>query len=262
MVHKIHNFLCFAIDQIVCINHVTSYSSQKFYEGNHKLVPIEIFYKSSPFSSRPTDIRKYDKLFSYYDIQERFADIMKGWITSYETIEPVFNLYFTSLSMFNTYSPERFLLLVRSIEVFHRKNFKDHSKKYPRSEFRHMKNCILSKFSDSPEINSLLKDALMHANEITLKERIVQMIHPFQKLYDLDDLEVFTANITNTRNYLTHYGHKPKNVTTKGENIYKLCIKLEALLQLHFLKLIGMDMEFIQTIASENNHLRHKLDFH
>ena len=262
MIYKIRSFLCFAIDRMISIQSIISYSTDKLMKIQDDSIPrpIKIYYKSSSFFDEIINIHRYGMLFSYSDIRDRFDCVIKKWLESYNVIEPVFRLYFASSSMFNTYSPERFLLLVRSVEVFHRKNFKDRSKKYPRSKFKRIKNCILSKFSDSPEIEFLLKNVLMHANEITLKERVVQMIHPFQTLYDLDDLEVFTANITNTRNYLTHYGNKPKNITTKGEDIYKLCIKLEALLQLHFLKLIGMDMKTINIIVSQNHHLRHKLD--
>ena len=263
MIHKIHNFLCFAIDQIVCINHITSYSSKKSYESDGRLVPIEMFYKSFPFSLRPTNIHKYDKLFSYYDIQGRFSNIMKKWIESYNNIEAVFNLYFTSLSMFNTYSSERFLLLVRGIEVFHRKVSEIDGKKYPSQKFQNMKNCILSKFPESSEIQLLLKEILMFANQISLRQRITKMIEPFKDLYGLntqEEIESFVGSFVNTRNYLTHYGRRSKNVATKGEDIYELCIKLEALLQLHFLKLLDMDVESIEIIARNNNHLRHKLD--
>lgn len=264
MIHKIHNFLCFVIDRMVYIQSVKSYSVEKLMKiGNHDTCrPIKIYYQSFPFSSGPTNIHRHGQLFPYSDIQDRFGNIMKKWIQSYDKIEPVFNLYFTSLSMFNTYSPERFLLLVRAMEVFHRKFSEVDTERYPRQKFKNMKNCILSKFPESSEMRSLLKEILMFANQIPLRQRITKMIQPFKGLYNLNtqqEIDSFVGNIVSTRNYFTHYGHKPKNTIDNPEDVYKLCIKMEALLQLCFLQLIGMDVEYIENIARKNNHFRHKL---
>ena len=265
MIYKIRSFLCFAIDRMVSIKSIISYSTDKLMKIQNDDIPrpIKIYYKSFPSSNEIINIHRYGMFFSYFDIQDRFSNVMKKWIESYNKIESVFNLYFTSLSMFNTYSPERFLLLVRGIEVFHRKVSEIDGKKYPSSKFQNMKNCILSKFPESSEMRLLLEERLMFANEISLRQRITKMIQPFKDLYGLNtqqEIDSFVGSIVNTRNYFTHYGRKPQNTIDKGQDVYKLCIKMEALLQLCFLKLIGMDVESIETIVSKNHHLRHKLD--
>ena len=265
IIWRIHCFLCFAIDRMVYIKSITSYSTAQFkkIQDDNMLVPIKIYYKSFPFSEGPTNIHRYGMLFRYHEINDQFNNIMKKWIQNYSIIKPVFDLYFTSASMFDTYSTERFLLLIRSVEVFHRNIFVDEGKKFPENEFNEMKSSILSIFSKESTKKSFLKEKMSYANEITLKERIRKMIYPFRDLYGLDRQETdsLIKNIGDMRNCLTHYGDQYQKLTTTEGDMYKLCIKLEALLQLHFLQLIGVDTKIIQTIATTNNHLRHKLDF-
>lgn len=262
MIYKIRTFLCFAIDRMVSIKSIISYSTDKLMkiQDNSICRPIKIYYKSSSFFDEIINIHRYGMLFSYSDIRDRFNCIIKKWLKSYNVMEPVFRLYFASSSMFNTYSPEIFLLLVRAMEVFHRRNFD--SQRFSDQEFKDILQIIASNFSEDPKLKSFISDKMKFANEISLRKRIKEIIYPFRNLFkSKKQIKSFVGKVTDTRNYLTHYNHDLENkAITKGENIYKLCIKIEALLQLHFLQLIGLDTKTIQNIASKNNHLRYKLD--
>ena len=60
------------------------------------------------------------------------------------------------------------------------------------------------------------------------------------------------------RNYLTHYDSKTKIKTNSHKHLREfllLYMRLEALFQLHFLRLIGMEIEFIETIVNRNHKL-------
>ena len=252
MIYKVRSFLCLAIDRMISIKSITSYSIVNR--------PIKIYYKSFPSSDEIINIHRYGMLFSYSDIRDRFDHVIKKWLDGYNAIKPVFRLYFASSSMFDTYSPERFLLLVRAIEVFHRKNFD--GRRFSDQKFESILQNIASNFSEDPELESFVSGKMQYANEISLRKRIKQIIYPFQNLFESKkQIKSFAGKVTDTRNYLTHYNSNLENkAATKGEDIYELCIKLEALLQLHFLKLMDMDVESIEIIARNNNHLRHKLD--
>ena len=220
-----------------------------------------MYYTSFPFSNGTTNIIDTVCFFIILIYVRNFLRLSKNGLKVTVTIEPVFNLYFASVSMFNTYSPERFLSLVRGIEVFHRRSSDE--KKFSDTEFENIVNCILSKFPEDSKERLILEDKMKYANEITLRKRIKKMIHPFASLYGSNQrIKSFIKDVVDTRNYLTHYDSRlEENAVTKEEDLYKLCIKLEALFQLHFLKLIEIDMEFIMNVAEKNNYLCHKVNF-
>lgn len=262
MIYKVRTFLCFAIDRMVSIQSIISYSNDKLIkiQDNSICRPIQIYYKSFSSSNEITNIHRHGMLFPCSHIDDKFDRIIKKWLDSYNIIEPVFRLYFASSSMFNTYSSERFLLLVRAMEVFHRRNFD--SQRFPDQEFENILQVIVSNFSEDTKLKSFVSDKMQFANEVSLRKRIKEIIYPFQNLFkSKKQIKSFVEKVTNTRNYLTHYSHSLENkAAIEGEDMYKLCIKIEALLQLHFLQLIGLNTETIQTIAKNNHHLRHKLD--
>ena len=261
MIHKVRSFLCLAIDRIISIKSITSYSIAKLMKIQNDEIhrPIKTYYRSFPFSTEVISIHRYGMLFSYSDIHDKLDHAIKKWIESYDLIEPVFRLYFASSAMFDRYSPERFLLLVRAVEVFHRRNFD--GQRFSDEEFKKVVDNILSNVSEEPELHSFFSHKMQYANEISLSKRIKQIILPFENLFGSKrQMKSFLRNVTDTRNYLTHYNPNLEDrAVTKGRDIYKLCVKLEALIQLHFLKLMGMDVESIENIARKNNHFRHKL---
>ena len=66
--------------------------------------------------------------------------------------------------------------------------------------------------------------------------------------------------VVKTRNYLTHYDLKIGNeaVTESGE-LLKLYSKLEALVQLHMLRLLGFEDDYVKAIATRYPPLKKKL---
>ncbi len=87
------------------------------------------------------------------------------------------------------------------------------------------------------------------------------MLEPFESLYgDTKLRKHFIGKVIDTRNYLTHYDEKLAQQAAKGKGLWSLCMKLEALFQLHFLRLIGLDGDLIKNLVNENHALRGKLE--
>lgn len=90
--------------------------------------------------------------------------------------------------------------------------------------------------------------------------RIKQMIEPFRHLFgNPKERKSFIGKVIDTRSYLTHYDSRLANQAVDGEELWKLCTKLEALFQLHFLRLIGLDVDSINKIVKENHSLSSKI---
>ena len=68
-----------------------------------------------------------------------------------------------------------------------------------------------------------------------------------------------TKKIMNTRNYLTHYDPKLQDKSAQHTELLSISMKLESLFQLHFLKLIGLELMQIKNIVARNHSLNQKL---
>ena len=259
LVSKLHNFLCFAIDKTVSLDSVTGYSSeitQEIWEGKKDEIQIEGYYRSVPYSEIETEIHWSDMLFSYKEVADEFEEILTKWIENYEIYGPAFNLYFASVFSGQKYLEWKFLSLAQGIETLHRRNSQE--MEMPEEEFIKIKENVLEVIPD--EKQKWLAVRLKHANELSLRKRIKQMIKPFKDLFGNGrERDLFIRKVVDTRNYLTHYDSGLETEAASRKSLWKLCMKLEALFQLHFLRLIGMDIESIKSIANKNPTLRHKL---
>ena len=179
------------------------------------------------------------------------------WVKNYEISEPAFNLYFSTKSGGQKYLDGKFLSLAQGIETLHRRNSQE--TQMPEEEFSTLKDKILKAIPNQKQ-NEWIKTKLEYANELSLRKRIKQMIEPFKDLFgNAGKRNSFISKVVVTRNYLTHYDSNLESEAAHGEELWKLYRKLEALFQLHFLQLIGMDIESIKSIAKENKDLCYNL---
>ena len=256
LVHKIHTFLCFAMNNIVATESITGYSNNKRDKWGRE-IPVQIFYQSQ-IHQKNRKTTYTPMTFTYTDVNEKLAEIIVRWIDNYERSKPAFELYFDSRIGAHKFLNAVFLSLVQGIETFHRRNF-DRTQMEDR-EFRELHDKIVD--SVPPSRRKWIEGRLKYANEISLRNRLRFLIEPFRDLFGSnDERKSFTNKVIDLRNYWTHYDKDlediEKSVTT--EELWELCQKLEALFQLHFLRLVGMDIEVVKSIAQKNVALQHKL---
>lgn len=260
LVFKLNNFLCFAINKTVSIDSITGYSSEiteEIREGQKSEIPIKIYYRSDPYSETKPEVYQRDMLFCYPDISDQCEGILTKWIKNYEIAEPAFNLYFSCRSGVHKYLDGKFLLLAQGIETLHRRNSQE--TQMPEDEFRNLIDTILNAVPDD-EQRRWIDEKLKYANELSLRKRMGQMIEPFKDLYgNKKERNSFISKVVDTRNYLTHYDKGLINRMAQEEDLITLYLKLEALFQLHFLKIIGMKIESIYSIINKNRDLNYKL---
>jgi len=260
VVFKINNFLCFATDETVSLDSATAYSykiTRDIGNGEKREVPIKIYYQSIPLSEVKPKVQWHGMLFRYGHIATQLEMILNKWLNNYETSEPAFNLYFASKSGAHRYLDGRFLSLAQGIETLHRRNSQETM--MAESNFNDLVTAVVK--GCPSEKQEWLKKKLEYANELQLRHRLRQMIEPFENLYgDSKQRKYFIGKIIDTRNYLTHYDTKLSQQVASGEELWKLCMKLEGLFQLHFLRLIGLDSESINDLVKENHALRDKLE--
>lgn len=260
LVFKLHNFLCFAIDKTVSIDSVTGYSkeiTQEIEYGKTREIPIRIYDQSEPNSETKLRIHPHNMFFGYGNVADQLEEILTKWLENYEISKPAFNLYFAYRSGGHKYLEGKFLSLAHGIEVLHRRRSEE--KQMPEEKFSELVGNILEVIRDS-EQRRWIEEKLKYANELSLRKRIKQMIKPFKDLFgNSKKRNSFIGKVVDTRNYLTHYDSSLENKAASVEDLWKLCLKLEALFQLHFLRLIGIDDNAIKSMVNKSFALRDKI---
>ncbi|MGE4398706.1 MAG: HEPN domain-containing protein [Campylobacterales bacterium] len=260
IIYRLTNFLCFALDTTVSIKGLTAISNEIVRDiGNDKTLPVQIsiYYQSNPFSEKEPDVNWYDMIFSFATIKDNAGEIFNKWIDAYDSIAPTLGLYFSTKIGAYKHLEGEFLALVQGLETYHRRISNEtlmSNKEYSNLVDSIMENC--------PKENSeWLSGRLRYGNEISLSSRIKKTIEPFGKYIGSNSCrKKLIKKIVDTRNYLTHYDEALKEKAASGGELWILCIKMEAIFQLHFLKVIGFTEEEIDSVAKNSHPLKRKLD--
>ena len=231
LILRINNFLCLAIDKPISfdsttvLSTVSSKEKLETIEDKKQEVSMNLYFVGKSYPEIETDISRATCVF-FYKAKEikKFADDLRCWMQNYEKYNIPINLYFASVYGGGNIGP-KFLSLVQGIEVLHR---------------------ILTDSKDKH---------LVH--------RVKEMTEEFKDDFFVDDTERenFAQNVKNERHWLTHYERDispfMKEYNIKG--FIELNRKLEALFQLHLMKLAGMELERIKDMIKRSYRLRYKL---
>jgi hypothetical protein len=223
LARKITEFLCFAMNETVCLESMCAISddlTQEIGDSKTEPVPINIYSPSWPYSKDVPQINLYNMLFKFKKIQNDAEEIINNWIKSYEQYDSAFRLYFLAKTGEQTYLEERFLTLVQGLEAYHQR--------------------IISR-------------------RVDLKDRIKSIIKPFKDLIGADaNQQALIDSIVHTRNYLTHHDPSKELKAATGTNLWGICLKMELLFELHILQLMGFSRERIDSIVDNSLELKRK----
>ena len=258
VLRQVKNFLCLAFDRSVSFTSIAG----SFSEQNAPYNPrdtVVIYGHFDPYDLPKEDISAGNFLISFEEMAHGVQDYLPRWLERYEEYEPTFNLYFAVSENRFMHLEGRFLFLVHGIESLHRRSSSE--TRMPEDEFNRLSDSILQ--STPRKWRSWIKETLKYANAPSLRTRIREMIAPFSELFGTDsERKAFIHQVVSTRNYLTHYDEGIKNQAVTGPNeLLQLRSKLEALVQLHLLRLLGIDNDHIKNMALRYSPLRRKLGF-
>jgi ApeA N-terminal domain 1 len=242
--YKITKFMSFAMDEVVYIKNVlANYNNKTFH------VPISIYYESFPFHEKIPKKTKHKMLLIFSELTNAQQSFNR-WLHAYEDLEPVFFLYFSVKYGDQKYPEGTFLALVQGIESYHRRTSSD--TKMDVERFNSMYSKIIEKCPD--EHRAWLEKKLEFANEMSLSMRIKDIIKPFKEYFgSAKKREKLINKIVETRNHLTHYDKNSQNKSAKDKDLIYLCWKLDSILKLIFLTVIGLTHKEIKEVV-ENQH--------
>ena len=212
---KITQFLCFVMNDIVCIDEpvqITSDKMQKELSNKTKIpVYVKLYYPSRPFiKNSPEDIQP---LFMFKLIEHNMEQTINNWIKIYNTTHPALELYFSTQTGENRFLDARFLTLIQSIEAYQQR---------------------------------------VSRKRLQTIESLTQFIRPFEKW--ISDKNALIEKVINARNYFTHYNPKTEETEKKKiyEKLPALYLKLETVFQMTLLKALGFDDAKIKSIMLNN----------
>ena len=256
VLRKVKNFLCLAFDRTVSFTSITGFQQEPNAQYTHHNT-VDIYGRFDPYDLPKEEISPGWFLIPFEDIAHKIQDYLPRWLEHYQEYEPTFNLYFTVATNRYMHLEGGFLFLVHGMESLHRRSSSDTM--MSEEEFNTLIGTILQSTPD--KWKQLIQTNLNYANEFSLQRRIRQMVSPFRDLFGNDSARSkFTNQVVKTRNYLTHYDRGSRNeAVTEPEELLQLHSKLEALVQLHMLRLLGMEDDHIRAIATRYPPLKKKL---
>ena len=252
---KITSFLCFVMNEIVCLERMSATSEnlqQDIGDGHTAPISVGVYCPTRPYAKDQPEINVLDMLFRFTKVQGQFESIINKWIENYEQISPALDLFFlTKTGTLPTWNVQ-FLTLVQSLEAFHRRISDDTY--MPKDEFEEIRKKLIKQIPK--EHRNWFGSKLQYDNELTLKNRMQRLTDPFEKYMSGEKRSQMIDRIVKTRNYLTHYDSDSERQAAKGEVLKFLCRKMNALFRLHFLKLIGFDEQEIDAIVDKCSGLK------
>ena len=257
--YKITNLLSFAIDDVVSLKNVSARSNdllEDFGNGAKHPARITIYYGSAFFKVETPKKSWHNMLFHFGKIRHDAEKVFNNWLNAYDDLSPALGLYFSTRSGAQKFLEGKFLALAQGLETYHRrtctKTLMD-EKTFSALVEEILKNC-------PPEHIKWLEGRLMHGNEINLRNRLKSIIEPFKEhLGTSKKRTTLLTKIVDTRNYLTHYSENLKGKSAKGRKLWVLCTKMEIILTLHLMTVIGFDTEKVNEVVSDNYSLKQKL---
>ncbi len=253
---KVKNFLCLAFDRTVSFTFITGYRHEpNAPDSPHKSVVV--YGRFDPYDLPKEDISLGHSLILFAEVVQNIQECLTSWLEHYEEYEPTFNLYFTVAANRYMHLEGRFLFLVHGIESLHRRG--SSKTRMPSEEFRSLLSSILQSIPN--KWKTFMEETLRYGNELPLRKRIEEMIAPFDDLFGTKSERKRLVNqVTDTRNYFTHYDEGIKNkAVTEPHALLRIHQRLEGLVQLHMLRLLGFGHDHIMNMATRYPPLREKL---
>ena len=255
------HFLCFVIGETVSMTSATGYSKEVVRgtttDEKSQEIPIEIFSDAMSYLKKSSTIDRNKMLLSFKDIQDHIQDIFVNWLRGYQKFKPAFDLYFAYEAGKHRDLESQFLILVQSLEAMHRRQSQE--KTMPDDEFEDIKRSVLEIVPKRRR--SWMENRIQYANELSLRKRLTRMIEPFREFYGSNkERGHFIKEVVDMRNQLIHSDPEISKPSSDIKKMFVLCQKLQSLLQLHLLKIMGMSDERIKEIIKEKDTLRDNLE--
>lgn len=195
---------------------------------------------------------------------------MSNWIRKADALRIIRDLYNLSLQLPDYFLTSKFLLLTTAIEVYHRTvsdaGYID-KKIYENSIVPQLLKAIPEKIESVDEkvlkeFREAFSQKLKHLYEYSFNKRLKLLASEYKdsiKFYISNPKDV-VSNIADYRNHLTHFGNGGKKIKIEARKLVKYSEIVKFMLELCFLKEMGMSSNRIHQLVVRNPIYQNKFD--
>ena len=262
IVYHIQNFLSLGILEAVHPLSLEGKTEANKKEGNY-YPPVYVLYSQLNISNAEKHIHPFQMLFTLKDIRENFETLLNTWFNKIEILEPVYNLYFSTLYNPKMYVEQHFLSLTEALEIFHRRITPNRGKYLSNEEYKDTYQTMTNAIPDSidKDFKQSLKNKLFYGNEFSLRRRLKELFDKYEQIFKnfVPDKEEFINRVKDSRNYLIHFDSELKEKAATGIELYRLTVKLKILIEICFLSELGFDNGYIDRLISSNRNYQNEI---
>lgn len=251
LLHHFRNFLCLATQVSTFSQEISGFVNEELPSSEVKILG----QLDAPISTKD-DV--YNSLFTFTDVESKFASCLQNWYKKYEILEPVCQLYFGALYGRFVYLNLKFLCLVQALESYHRRTTTN--RELPKEQHKERICNILKSVPN--EYKEWLSKKLAWSNEPTLQARLETLCDSFAISVNsiISDKDSFIRKVVDNRNYLTHYVARLKKKTLKGKELFITTETLRAMVEMCLLREVGFSEEEINNLICK--HYQDRLKYY
>lgn len=250
---RVTTFLIFATSKSVCINYAEGLRDSVSLRGRKKSKNrqvVSLFFDDMYHVPDVPRFRKDDSLFSFKDISN-FSEVINSWISLYDDMEDILNLYFSVGVGGQRFLEGRFLSLAQVVEAYHGRVMK--GKVMDSGEYDILIKTIVD--ACPPCHASFVQSKLKYGNELSFYRKVIALMSHFGSAFGtMKDIKKMARSIVNARNYYTHYSIALKSEVVPGDELMRMCSVLDVLFAMHVMQ----KMHLPDSIVGSAKYIRMK----
>ncbi len=235
--------------------------------------PNQLLFKTPYYSESTAHPRFDDFLFGFHDVKNNLRKILSNWIRKAEKLHLIRDLYLAGLHQSEEFLTSKFLLFAQAVEVYHRV-FREEGYIDEASYKKHVLENLRSALPvDAPikmkakhkqkwrDFRSSFEGKLGHLYQYSLSKRLKLLAKEFGKAIDhfIPNAKGMMQEIAEYRNYFTHFGDDRIKNALEADKLLKYTEVLKLMLELCFLKEMGIDGDELYRLVSRNLDYQFKI---
>ncbi|MDA7022286.1 HEPN domain-containing protein [Pseudomonas fragi] len=235
--HQLTRFFSFTIGKTVAIHSLSAkFEDDKLSELQKR---VSVYFRSLNGTDK-AEFSRREMLLGYRSLAPRFEALLGSWLNDYDNLMPALHHHYSVQDGSHRYADTKFLAIAQAVEALHRRTFD--TRKWPKAEYKEKVQAILAGCPEEERV--WLNGKLAYGNEISLAERLHQLIDRFGAVFgDEDAIHQIVRRTVNTRNYHAHYDPHGEAKALKGAALIALTYHLRVLFTLSLLVRLGYTEE-------------------
>lgn len=211
--------------------------------GEPDSVKVDVLARFFRDQRRGRTKRQNSPLLTLPNLMEGGGDPIGRWLSLYDQLRPVMDLFFRAIDDRTTFSEVTFQLTAQALEVYDRLSHPGGL--VETADYEAVRGALLAAIpSDAPPaLRDKLKGVLEFGNEYNLRQRVRRVVDGLKSDLGATPLGIdkgFVDRMVATRNYYTHFSPGLRSKIWKSSDVYRGAQRLNGLLIVLLLSELGV----------------------